>query len=336
MVEVTKMLARLIALVASLAPAGLHASMYVAPDASAGMAARMVCEAYTLGSGNLMLMVGFLVAVYGLYLMIASASYKGGIFLMIFGAIMTALPGLIITFLMATSTFLYQQGLALTDYSTMIEAPILHAGNCNSIEVDLSAYDAQQAGYYGEGNAYSQGMPDIAGAQRMKATSGGVDRSSYQPGACNKGASNGLKVVLNNSAANITSCFGPRPAVAARCRAQGKRCSDFHGGVDIVPGSGGVKTITPAAAGTVKSAGWSGCYGNRVEIDHGGQLTTYSHLAGRPTVTVGDAVAPNKSLGIMGTSSSGNCSTGVHLHFEVRNAAGKSVDPCGSGIVSCN
>ena len=332
------MLRRLLAtsLVLGLAPLSANASLYIAPNASSGLAARMVCDAYTLGSGNLMLMVGFLVAVYGLYLMIAQASYKSGVLLMVFGAMMTALPGLIITFLMATSTFLYQQGIAQTDYSMMIEEPTTHAGNCSSIPVDFSSYDAQSPSFYEEGGANARGMPNIAGSQAMKATNGGIDRSTYQAGACNKGPSSGLKVVLNNSAANITRCFGPRPEVAARCRAQGKRCSDFHGGVDIVPGSGGVKTITPAAAGTVKSAGWSGCYGNRVEIDHGGRLTTYSHLAGRPTVTAGESVQPNKFLGTMGTSTSGGCSTGVHLHFEVRNSGGQSVDPCGSGIVSCN
>ena len=64
-------------------------------------------------------------------------------------------------------------------------------------------------------------------------------------------------------------------------------------------------------------------YGNLVELDHGGGVTTrYAHLSAY-TVTAGQGVSAGALIGFQG--STGN-STGVHLHFEVR-LDGASVDP---------
>jgi acylphosphatase len=58
-------------------------------------------------------------------------------------------------------------------------------------------------------------------------------------------------------------------------------------------------------------------YGNYVIVDHGNGLTTlYAHFSRfRPGLRVGDQVTVDTALGDMGTT---GCSTGVHLHFEVR------------------
>lgn len=112
--------------------------------------------------------------------------------------------------------------------------------------------------------------------------------------------------------APVTSGFGaPRPG--------GRR----HAGLDY-----GVPTGTPvgaAGAGRVTYAGSSSGYGLRVDVDHGGGLTTrYAHLD-RIGVKVGQTVRGGQSLG---TSGNTGRSTGPHLHFEVRRN-GTAVDPAG-------
>ena len=98
----------------------------------------------------------------------------------------------------------------------------------------------------------------------------------------------------------------------------------LHSGTDLVslPGPG---PVVAAAAGTVTAAGFRGGYGNAVDIDHGGGITTrYAHLARiNPGIAPGTPVAVGQVLGVEGSTGS---STGNHLHFEIlRN--GTPVDP---------
>ena len=93
----------------------------------------------------------------------------------------------------------------------------------------------------------------------------------------------------------------------------------YHGGIDIVLGSGssaGIPVVA-SASGTVVTAysGWRG-YGHTVVIDHGnGIKTRYAHMyPGSITVRVGQKVYQGQQIGRIG--STGN-STGPHLHFEV-------------------
>lgn len=123
----------------------------------------------------------------------------------------------------------------------------------------------------------------------------------------------------NPPASIITSGVGPR---------WGKN----HGGIDVsgdfsIPGP----NIIASQAGTVEYASENGGpyetgyygssdgggYGNHVIIDHGnGYATVYAHLyKGSITVKTGDTVRQGQLIGRMGSSGS---STGVHLHFEVR------------------
>jgi hypothetical protein len=69
-----------------------------------------------------------------------------------------------------------------------------------------------------------------------------------------------------------------------------------------------------------------GGYGNYVLIEHSdGYSTLYGHmLRGTITVSTGDTVEQGQVIGKMGTSGS---STGIHLHFEVRDPNGNKVDP---------
>ncbi len=93
----------------------------------------------------------------------------------------------------------------------------------------------------------------------------------------------------------------------------------YHGGIDIVLGSGssaGIPVVA-SASGTVVTAysGWRG-YGHTVVIDHGnGIKTRYAHMyPGSITVRVGQRVYQGQQIGRIG--STGN-STGPHLHFEM-------------------
>ena len=111
---------------------------------------------------------------------------------------------------------------------------------------------------------------------------------------------------------SITSDFGPRAC---------NGCTTFHKGVDL-----GAPTGTPvyaAAKGTVIFAGVMGTYGNMIEVDHGGGVTTrHAHLS-RIIATDGTPVEPGQLIGEVGNT--GN-SFGAHLHFETRIKA-TPVDP---------
>lgn len=103
----------------------------------------------------------------------------------------------------------------------------------------------------------------------------------------------------------------------------GKRNGALHRGIDIWNEKQQKTLIRPARKGTVIRAGWAGGYGNLVVVDHGkGWTTYYAHLS-RVTVSIGQKVTPKSHLGYMGTT--GN-STGVHLHFEVRQK-GRPIPP---------
>ena len=62
------------------------------------LAQQLVCDTHNVISGNLGLMMGFLVACWGLYLMIVKNSMKSGLMFLIFGALLTALPGIVLSF----------------------------------------------------------------------------------------------------------------------------------------------------------------------------------------------------------------------------------------------
>ena len=73
--------------------------------------------------------------------------------------------------------------------------------------------------------------------------------------------------------------------------------------------------IVAPANGTVIKAGWTGGYGNMIEIDHGNGLTTrYGHLS-KINVEIGDSITRGQLIALIGSTGR---STGPHLHFELR------------------
>jgi murein DD-endopeptidase MepM/ murein hydrolase activator NlpD len=101
----------------------------------------------------------------------------------------------------------------------------------------------------------------------------------------------------------------------------GGRNYEFHPGMDI-DGEKGDQVIAPAN-GTVIKAGWTGGYGNMIEIDHGNGLTTrYGHLS-KIEIQVGDTIERGELIGLIGSTGR---STGPHLHYELR-LNDKSINP---------
>lgn len=93
---------------------------------------------------------------------------------------------------------------------------------------------------------------------------------------------------------------------------KGPRWGTEHKGIDIAQPDD--FDIVAADHGVIKAAGEDGTFGNRVIIDHNnGYETIYAHLDSID-VKVGDKVAQDTKIGVMGTTGS---STGIHLHFEV-------------------
>jgi len=89
----------------------------------------------------------------------------------------------------------------------------------------------------------------------------------------------------------------------------------WHGGVDMAPYNGAANLIIAAADGKVIFSGWNGGYGNCIMIDHGdGTVTLYAHMS-TLLVRAGEIVIRGQHIGRAGTT---GYSTGVHLHFEVR------------------
>jgi murein DD-endopeptidase MepM/ murein hydrolase activator NlpD len=96
--------------------------------------------------------------------------------------------------------------------------------------------------------------------------------------------------------------------------------SGRHTGLDFACSVG--TPVHAVADGIVTSAGFSGAYGNRIEVTHAdGTVTTYNHLS-RIEVHSG-SVKAGEVIGLVGVT--GN-TTGAHLHFEVM-VGGSYVDP---------
>ncbi|WP_091737005.1 M23 family metallopeptidase [Phenylobacterium immobile] len=98
----------------------------------------------------------------------------------------------------------------------------------------------------------------------------------------------------------------------------------LHAGVDIPAPSG--ERIRLAADGVIVRAGESSTYGRFAEVRHAEGLTTlYAHM-GRiaPGVRSGVALKAGSTVGQVGSSGT---STGPHLHFEIRDAQDRPMNP---------
>lgn len=100
---------------------------------------------------------------------------------------------------------------------------------------------------------------------------------------------------------------------------------EFHGGIDIMTGSG--MTLVAASPGVVTQVTYGGGWGQYIKIDHGsGVSTLYAHMiAGSQMVSPGQTVAAGTPIGLSGST---GYVTVAHLHFETY-VNGTRVDPMG-------
>lgn len=94
-----------------------------------------------------------------------------------------------------------------------------------------------------------------------------------------------------------------------------------HNALDI-DGEFGDPVYAPES-GTVISAGYNGCYGIEVVIDHGGGLVTRSAHMQKIFVSAGQTVSRGQTVGEEGST---GCSSGSHIHYEVI-VSGRKVNP---------
>ena len=108
------------------------------------------------------------------------------------------------------------------------------------------------------------------------------------------------------AAGPITSRFGQRISPFGDS-------SELHQGIDIASATG--TPVVAAADGQVVQSGWSGGYGNMVQLDHGNGITTiYGHNSS-VSVTTGQTVKKGQVIAFAGSTGR---STGSHVHYEVR------------------
>lgn len=101
----------------------------------------------------------------------------------------------------------------------------------------------------------------------------------------------------------------------------GKRGRKFHKGIDIVVNVG--TPIVALADGDVIFSGKRRGYGGTVVIDHGTHMSLYAHCS-KMIAKVGDSVKQGDYIAKSGRT--GNA-RGAHLHFEIRDANNRPLDP---------
>jgi murein DD-endopeptidase MepM/ murein hydrolase activator NlpD len=106
-------------------------------------------------------------------------------------------------------------------------------------------------------------------------------------------------------------------------RADAVHVRAMHEGVDLVAPYG--TPIHAAGDGIVKDAEPNGRYGNWIEIDHPGELSSvYGHLSSfAPGIEPGRQITQGEVIGYIGLTGR---TTGPHVHFEVRFKS-RPVDP---------
>jgi murein DD-endopeptidase MepM/ murein hydrolase activator NlpD len=127
--------------------------------------------------------------------------------------------------------------------------------------------------------------------------------------------------VSNFKASRVSSDYGMRKSPIT-----GEM--EMHGGIDITGKAG--ESIYSSIDGEVIEVGYDKdgkgtLNGNYIFIKGpDGTITKYLHLQDRSALKVGDKVTAGQAIGIMGNTGQ---TKGRHLHFEVTDANGKTIDP---------
>ena len=103
------------------------------------------------------------------------------------------------------------------------------------------------------------------------------------------------------------------------------RVQKMHHGIDVVVDTG--SPVVASGDGVVRETEFSASYGNYVVIDHPatGYSTLYAHLSKiHPNLRPGKEVKRGEPIGYSGSTGR---STGPHVHYEVRDAEDRALNP---------
>jgi len=129
------------------------------------------------------------------------------------------------------------------------------------------------------------------------------------------GLVNAIKSIFNKE--NVTANYGERVHPITKEKMK-------HSGVDLKGEKG--DPVTVIADGEIIKAEFDATYGNYIKVKHeiNGEVTysKYGHLS-KIDVEVGDFVNKEDKIGEVGAT---GMATGPHLHFEMQNADGESID----------
>jgi len=134
----------------------------------------------------------------------------------------------------------------------------------------------------------------------------------------NNGIVNAIKSIFNKE--NITATYGERvnPITGEKIK---------HSGVDLKGEKG--DPVTVVADGEVVEAEFDTTYGYYIKVKHKidgvVKYSMYGHLS-KMDVEVGDIVKNGDKIGEVGAT---GMATGPHLHFEMQNENGESIDASG-------
>jgi hypothetical protein len=130
-------------------------------DASVGMSERLICSTFSILQGDIGLLAGFAIGIYGL-LTVIRGSLGFGLFLVVAGALTTAVPGAIASGLGALQGVIENTGLSSggnMQVGGALEDVRSKTGNCDAIGVDMSAYKNVPFGSALNPNGTATGVP---------------------------------------------------------------------------------------------------------------------------------------------------------------------------------
>lgn len=304
-------------------------------SASLGLALQMYCGAYNVLTGNLGLLLGLLIAAYGLWILISDGAFGRGVAIITAGALLTALPGLTSSFIQGVGDYLYSVGISTTGGGALrMATDIAERSSCSGINIDWNDFDADNPNYWEKGGGASFGAPDYKGVADgdytpPSAAATGPDACIFSPpnGSCvsqrDAGRSAAAYRNIVPNAGNVTSCFGHRNlgGIAGNPNHSGMDISCGGANVPVFAGVSGVVASNPGAG--------SGSTGYAVWINSGEGNYMFAHLVrGSSSLRKGDTVTANDVIGTCGNSGT----TQVHLHVEFWPSTGapcRRIDPFG-------
>lgn len=199
--------------------------------------------------------------------------------------------------------------------------PLARAGDRFRILLEDSYY--QDSIWVGGKVVYAEFDGRIVGHHEAFRYDDGDPRSTFNAHYTEMGDAlifDGLRYPLEKL--RVTSSFGSRVHPIT-----GKRTT--HNGIDYGAPMGTV--VHAVAEGIVTVSGYDDLSGNKVAIKHrDNSVSWYMHMQTRG-VAVGSKVSPGQAIGRVGSTGR---STGPHLHFGFKNAAGAWINPSSKTMIA--